>query len=472
MTKISGILTNGSSKPINGTIVFTAKKTTSKVIENTQVLIDIANGNYSVDLLPCDYDVILMIDGHSKNRLGSIKVLADSQNGSLNDFLLNPSESEVTPALLQQFSEYRDSAKKSADDAKKWAETIDVSTLIKKSGDTVNGQIALTESSAGIKFLYDNGNAIVVRTGGDVLTFMFYDSVANRWVRKLQYDSSVNVWGFNNVDDVTINDKSALKTGDAVAIGGNLLDKNLNELDGLSAGFYFQNLAKSATIEKSYPVNEAGSLIVIQSGAAGKEACSQIYTTAKARQFIRNYFPSTQTWSAWFEQITTANSTVDSNGFYKKSSPILRLYGIENIENVDGFTNAGVGLVNNDALGVTAKRIGVGHYEIHGSKGFSKEGWYITLPEDANGNKKIFAEYSVDDNNVITIKTYTRKFSAKQCEIIAGDPIDITDDRWIDVRLEMPVVEEETTEIIESTESAINELEPVEPINTDKSNQF
>ena len=69
--------------------------------------------------------------------------------------------------------------------------------------------------------------------------------------------------------------------------------------------------------------------------------------------------------------------------------------------------------------------------------GFAKDGWYITLPEDANGNKKFFAEYSFNDG-VITVKTYTRKFSTKSCEIVAGDPIDITDGRWIDLRLEMP----------------------------------
>ena len=97
-------------------------------------------------------------------------------------------------------------------------------------------------------------------------------------------------------------------------------------------------------------------------------------------------------------------------------------------------------MVNHLATGVTVKRVDVGHYEVYGSLGFAREGWYISLPEDANGNKKFFAEYSVDDNNVITVKTYTRKFSTKLCEIVAGDPIDITDGRWIDLRLEMPEV--------------------------------
>ena len=139
------------------------------------------------------------------------------------------------------------------------------------------------------------------------------------------------------------------------------------------------------------------------------------------------------------EFITSANSTVDSNGFLKAASPILRLFASDDVNPDDGFIKAGFAHVNDEAKNAYAKKIAIGHYEIHGSLGFAKEGWYITLPEDANGNKKFFADYSVDENNIITIKTYTRKFDTNRCEIVAGDPIDITEGRWIDVRLDMMV---------------------------------
>ena len=139
------------------------------------------------------------------------------------------------------------------------------------------------------------------------------------------------------------------------------------------------------------------------------------------------------------EFITSANSTIDSNGFLKAASPILRLFASDDVKPDEGFIKAGFAHVNDEAKNAYAKKIAVGHYEIHGSLGFAKEGWYITLPEDANGNKKFFAEYSVDENNIITIKTYTRKFDTNRCEIVAGDPIDITKGRWIDVRLDMMV---------------------------------
>ena len=255
----------------------------------------------------------------------------------------------------------------------------------------------------------------------------------------------------------TVNGKSVLKTGDAIQTFGDLSTTiNLNELTGSNEGIYYQGRNTSAVTERGYPINQAGTLQVFKNGADGA-GCCQIYTTYRnARQFIRNYRGGTKTWEEWSEVITTANSTVDSNGFLKKASPILRLFANNNIEEVGGFKKSGCALVNDFAYGVTATRIDVGHYEIHGSLGFAKRGWYITLPEDANGNKKFFAEYSVDENNIITVKTYTKKFDFESCQIVAGKPIDITDGRWVDVRLEMPVIE-----VIENEEPIPSTLNPV-----------
>lgn len=87
------------------------------------------------------------------------------------------------------------------------------------------------------------------------------------------------------------------------------------------------------------------------------------------------------------EFITSANSTIDSNGFLKAALPILRLFASDDVKPDDGFIKAGFAHVNDKAKNAYAKKIAVGHYEIHGSLGFAKDGWYITLPEDANGNK-------------------------------------------------------------------------------------
>ena len=307
-----------------------------------------------------------------------------------------------------------------------------IDSAVKKFGDTMTGQLTL--SQYGVKLPFDNGNSIALKISSDNYSHIFYDSETQQRTSILVYNPTKNEWNFPYVNDVTINGKSVLKIGD-YGIGSLTGAPMTNPDERLLSGWY-------ATKTSNYPDlsgNDSAALIVYST--ENKKYCiEQILSIAGKTAKIRIRCKTPDGAQSWDEFITTANSTVDSNGFYKKASPIVRLFGSENINPADGFTQSGCGLVNSLATGVTAKRIDVGHYEVHGSLGFAREGWYITLPEDANGNKKVFAEYSIDDNNVITVKTYTRKFSTKLCEIVAGDPIDITDGRWIDLRLEMPEV--------------------------------
>lgn len=316
-----------------------------------------------------------------------------------------------------------------------------IDSAVKKSGDTMTGQLTL--SQYGVKLPFDNGNSIALKISSDNYSHIFYDSETQQRTSILVYNPTKNEWNFPYVNDVTINGKSVLKIGD-YGIGSLTGAKLDNPDETLKGGYYATRTTEFTELTEYQNRNDSASLVVYPAWTekwyVEKLAVVQSKTP---RIYYRCATPGGK--QSWYESITTANSTVDSNGFYKKASPIMRLFGGENINLADGFTQSGCGLVNDLAQGVFAKRIDVGHYEIHGSLGFAKEGWYITLPEDANGNKKFFAEYSVDDNNVITVKTYTKKFSTKLCEIVAGDPIDITDGRWIDLRLDMPedVIEEE-----------------------------
>ncbi|MCO6550331.1 MAG: prophage tail fiber N-terminal domain-containing protein [Gilliamella sp.] len=456
MAKISGVLTDGAGNIINNcTIELYAKKTTSKVLTQTQVFQVASNGSYMMNVLPCDYEVKLIINGFPPKKLGTIQVFSDSKDGTLNDFLLNPAESEITPEVLQQVVNARNAAKKSADDAKKWASTIDTSKLLKTGdyglGSNVGVRVSdlneklptafyytTTDDIADLPFIGGRSSASLLPLPTSSATWgIEMLSVVNSKTPKIFYRCSTSRGKENWYEAIT----TANVADFTCALCGDLFNKNLNELTGSNEGVYFQSKNIQATIEKGYPTNQAGTLQVLKNGADGA-GCCQIYTAYRnARQFIRNFRGGTKTWEPWIEQITSGNSTVDSNGFLKKASPILRLFANDNIEEAGGFKKSGCALVNDFAYGVTATRIDVGHYEIHGSLGFAKEGWYITLPEDANGNKKFFAEYSVDENNIITVKTYTKKFDFESCQIVAGKPIDITDGRWIDVRLEMPVIE-------------------------------
>nr|WP_081299381.1 prophage tail fiber N-terminal domain-containing protein [Gilliamella apicola] len=309
MAKISGILTDGAGQIINNcTIELYAKKTTNKVLTQTQAFQVADNGSYMMNVLPCDYDVKLIINGFPPKRLGTIQVFSDSKDGSLNDFLLNPLESEITPEVLQQVVNARNAAKKSADDAKKFASTIDTSQLLKKSGDEMTGQLRMSAESAGIKFKYvDSNNEFVLRTLSNSLSFIFYDEQIEKWSTKLAYITDKKQWCFLDVDDVTINNKSVLKTGDAVQLFGDLANTNINNLTGFNEGIYFQGKNVQATSENNYPINEAGTLQVLKNGADGA-GCCQIYTAYRnARQFIRNYRGGSKSWEPWIEQITTAN---------------------------------------------------------------------------------------------------------------------------------------------------------------------
>ena len=144
------------------------------------------------------------------------------------------------------------------------------------------------------------------------------------------------------------------------------------------------------------------------------------------------------TWQPWAELYHTSNTTVDGNGFIKEASPIIRLFGTGEIEEPCKETGAKV------------TRKSTGHYEITGTLGFPKKGWYIETPKDANGSIKVLTEYSQTKAGKITVKTYEPTGQGWRPE--KGDPIDLPDGRWIDIRLEAPEPEPEE-DITEETDA-------------------
>lgn len=127
------------------------------------------------------------------------------------------------------------------------------------------------------------------------------------------------------------------------------------------------------------------------------------------------------------------NAIVDGNGFIKTSSPILKLH-TDRIE------------LNDEAQqqNIVFEKLGIGDYLIKGSSGFAQEGWYVETPKDANGNVLFSVVYSTLENGDISVKTYKKKFDLETASIIAdlNNPIDIAENRWIDLRLqELPQLE-------------------------------
>ncbi|MZY06092.1 hypothetical protein GUK58_08520 [Acinetobacter pittii] len=126
----------------------------------------------------------------------------------------------------------------------------------------------------------------------------------------------------------------------------------------------------------------------------------------------------------------TGITTIDSNGFIKAASPIVKLFA-DKIE------------LNDEAAeqSITFEKLDVGHYLIKGSSGFAKDGWWIEIPNDTHGNKICAVEYQTLENGDLEIKTFKKKQN-DEGDIVANleAPIDIPNNangepRWIDIRL-------------------------------------
>ena len=142
----------------------------------------------------------------------------------------------------------------------------------------------------------------------------------------------------------------------------------------------------------------------------------------------------------------TNNTTVDSNGFLKKASPVVKLYG-------DGSSET-----NHESDGAASERISEGVYKISGVLGFnSDDAWGgvdggIEIPTDKNKQPLIWVDYLLEEDGDLIIKTYHRTHPTSpvfaQNNINGyedGQSIDIPAGRFVDLRVQMP--EREETEL-------------------------
>ncbi|WP_024530603.1 phage tail fiber protein [Serratia fonticola] len=157
----------------------------------------------------------------------------------------------------------------------------------------------------------------------------------------------------------------------------------------------------------------------------------------------------------WVSAWHSGNTTVDSNGFLKKASPIVKLFGGGQCE------------LNEESRGVTTERVGEGVYRVSGTLGFNSDGAWgganggIGLPKDVNDLPLIWVDYEVDEFGDLLIKTFHRvnstapKFAQNvKVGYKEGQPIDIPAGRWIDLRVEMPGGDEPEYEPVPDDEEA------------------
>ncbi len=164
----------------------------------------------------------------------------------------------------------------------------------------------------------------------------------------------------------------------------------------------------------------------------------------------------------------TANTTKDSNGNLKAASPIIRVFA----DHVDP---------NEEAEGVTLKKLHTGIYQLHGVLGLHSDASWgginggITIPCGINQLPLVYALYDVlekgkphpfdgrivepdEDGDIVLYTTYRKhdlpqniqyerfklypeflkEVEGKKVELTPGEPCDIPVGHWVDVRVNMP----------------------------------
>jgi len=260
-------------------------------------------------------------------------------------------------------------------------------------------------------------------------------------------------WGYMAAQYTNKADKTAL---DAYAKKGE--NSDITKLNGLtipldSSGLYRDNEVgvhqRSGTFSYSGAPNAQAAIGLAQNGCGFQS----IYTNARRAQLYMNTagavwarFSTTtaaiDTSTPWSTMWSTANTTIDTNNFIKRASPIARLTNDVSQMQPDFAVEtqhiiAGLASVNAEAEGVSAEKLATGVYRITGSLGLALEGWTIEGPQDNNGNRLCFIENEMDGDALI-IRVSSRRFDINTAMIIANEPMDIPSGRWIDLRLEMP----------------------------------
>ncbi|MCL5494006.1 phage tail fiber protein [Enterobacter roggenkampii] len=136
----------------------------------------------------------------------------------------------------------------------------------------------------------------------------------------------------------------------------------------------------------------------------------------------------------------TKNTAVDSNGFIKQASPVVKIF-------TDGKYET-----NDESEGVTVTRLDVGQYLIEGCKALNSDAAWggidggFEIPTDRNKQPLIWLDYEVNADGSVLVKTYHREHSSapafarnERDGLADGEPVDIPAHQFVSVRVEMPV---------------------------------
>lgn len=441
MVLISGVLKGPYGDPRSGvTITMRSVKTSATVLGllSSKSTTD-ESGRYSLTVEPGAFEVIISVRGQADFSVGTIQVYADSQPGTLNDFLRRPGESDITPEIVQTVDRMRAEAAASADKsaisaaAAKQSEDNSAATLASAVKDSSRAVIipAVVSATSNFQGYLKLATLPITSTGVNGVHFIV---AAGRTYGTPGMDIKFVQFSARNATTTAL-DSRGLKVVSLGPVG-----------QDVKFGAIYNAQTARWELWMLGPAYSMPSVTILASSSSNAMSGIELLKD-NTWQKVK---PDGLTLVAEDKIYSGYNVTVDGNGFLKSASPIARLSGPpENMPDdyLDGFALAGCVAVNGEAEGVTAERISVGVYKVSGSLGFAEEGWNIEVPQDVNGNRLCFVETSTAKDGTIIVKVSKRRFDVDTAAIVAGDPMDIPDGRWIDLRLEMPASEEPGPEI-------------------------
>lgn len=290
-----------------------------------------------------------------------------------------------------------------------------------------------------------NGSAdVTITINGVAVTVPGQQSLAKKGANKditslsgLTTALSIEQGGTGGKDAITARTKLEVVYQRDAAIGPG---ENLNSYNSSMAGEFRCSTDTNATQANNYPIKESGSLKVYKTltGSSALSCVQEYRTYYSNRLFMRRLQMPGDSWSAWAEFYSTSNTTVDSNGFIKKASPIIKVFG-------DGKCET-----NDESEGVTVNRVSEGVYHITECLGLNSDlAWGgvaggIEVPKDINGQPQIWVDYDVESDGSITLKTYHREhanapeFARNIVDGYSdGSPRDIPVGVFVSLRVEM-----------------------------------
>ncbi|WP_244618610.1 prophage tail fiber N-terminal domain-containing protein, partial [Serratia fonticola] len=322
--------------------------------------------------------------GRQPERVGGIQVMVNSATGTLNDFLTIPGEADLNPAIVAAVDGMRAAAAASA--AAKTSENNAAATLanaVKKGEFGIGGvtppmplvdTLNAVKSQMSGKYVAWAGSEGMPRTdtaymldwtlasasSGVVQGVVFatalitapssFDQVYRNVCRNGVFQGWKIMWDENSLINI-------IRGGD-YGIGGDLLTYNnlsdtyrFNYKTGKkeTTFFSFESTSVAATVTAGLTVpawvgnNTWGFGLRIVRASSQPTQTVDLILSNNGRMGYRYYSNDKD-----YEFLTTGNTTFDANGFVKKASPIVKLFGTGESE------------LNDQSQGVTTERVSEG----------------------------------------------------------------------------------------------------------------